>query len=357
MAFAFLLRGFAFELSPCLGGDGSLAVAPTQVALDGGLLFFVGGVVRVAQRELPEGSELALDTVQPRRIGRSEDQPNVVPSGPGDDLGFDMRLEVVQDNVEPFLFRVATTKPTKKAEKVLPRLAPGEAPEQSPCLQVVSCKKVPHATVAMVGRPQSLHPFLSSSQAAAVLGLEIQRSKFVHTYSSASGWPLPIEPTQASVFWPKLRIVRLFPRFGVSPAHLTPAKQKAQPLQADLADDLLLDQILPQFRQRPLRHTDELLRRREGHFRDLLDEVRRERCGTARTMKVRKPLDSCHTSRVEAVNDDSDPLGRVSDPLGDFPVANSSRREENNSCAATVDLIGPPALPAPRPFRNGPSGC
>ena len=72
MTFAFLLCSVAFEVAPRLGGDRSLPVAPAQVALDSGLLFFVGGVVRVVQGELSEGSKLALDTVQPRRIGRSD---------------------------------------------------------------------------------------------------------------------------------------------------------------------------------------------------------------------------------------------------------------------------------------------
>ena len=116
-------------------------------------MFFVCCVIRVIQGEFSEGSELAFNTVQPRRVRWRKDKLNVVKLGPRDDLGFGMGFVVVQDDVEPLLSRVAMTKPAKKGEKVLPCFAFRKASKQSPRFQVVSGEKMPYAAMAMVSRP------------------------------------------------------------------------------------------------------------------------------------------------------------------------------------------------------------
>ena len=68
------------------------------------------------------------------------------------------------------------------------------------------------------------------------------------------------------------------------------AEQTAQPLEADLGDDLLGDGVFPQFGQRPLGHADQLLRRR-GDLGDLLDEIGGELRRAATTVEVGPPFD------------------------------------------------------------------
>ena len=54
---------------PGLHCQETLAIAPTQVVLDRLLLLLVAAMVGGIQREFLEGGEMALDSIQPRRIG------------------------------------------------------------------------------------------------------------------------------------------------------------------------------------------------------------------------------------------------------------------------------------------------
>src|SRR4051812_21075218 len=66
------------------GVDGEAAfgsgagVAPADVSGDGVALLVVAAVIGAVERVVAQGSELGLDPVQPRRVGRDEHQLDVV---------------------------------------------------------------------------------------------------------------------------------------------------------------------------------------------------------------------------------------------------------------------------------------
>jgi hypothetical protein len=67
--------------APRLGGA-SVPVVPAQVRPDGGVLVGMALIVGAVEDERAEGLELALDEVQPARIGRGEDELDVVLGDP-----------------------------------------------------------------------------------------------------------------------------------------------------------------------------------------------------------------------------------------------------------------------------------
>jgi hypothetical protein len=87
----------------------------------GGVLVGMALIVGAVEGERAEGLELALDEVQPARIGRGEDELDVVLGDPRPELGLLVRAEVVEDDDQV----LAEASPERARE--LPNLAPGLA--------------------------------------------------------------------------------------------------------------------------------------------------------------------------------------------------------------------------------------
>ena len=59
--------------APGLGGSG-VAVVPAQVGMDGGIPLGMAGVIGAVEGEATQGLELALDEVEPARVGGQVDE-------------------------------------------------------------------------------------------------------------------------------------------------------------------------------------------------------------------------------------------------------------------------------------------
>jgi hypothetical protein len=71
--------------APCLRGSG-VAVVPVQVGVDRGVLLGMAGMVGAIEREATQCLELALDQVEPARIGGQVHQLDVALGDPGTDF-------------------------------------------------------------------------------------------------------------------------------------------------------------------------------------------------------------------------------------------------------------------------------
>ena len=103
-------------------GNRPATVPPGQVASDGLLWLLVSPKIRMVQRKFPQRRELALDAVQPRGIRGREVEPHSMRGGPSQHFRLQVRLEVVQDDVQRFPKRVPPPHPLQKREEVSPRL-------------------------------------------------------------------------------------------------------------------------------------------------------------------------------------------------------------------------------------------
>ena len=114
-------RASSSEMStPRFDRDAPFTVSPGQIAFDGGLLFFVGSVIRCFQGELFQGGELTFDTVEPRGIGWCQVESHIVLFRPTEHLGLEVWAIVVHDDVQRFFLRVAAANPFKERQKLGP---------------------------------------------------------------------------------------------------------------------------------------------------------------------------------------------------------------------------------------------
>jgi hypothetical protein len=118
-----------------LGADGESAfglsplVAPADMVGDRVLLSGVAGVVTADEYEVPQSGEFTLDPVQPRTVGRSEDEFDLVGLAPVSDLGLLVRGVVVADDVE-LAVRELTTKLAQEVQELGPAFAVTDPVEQ-----------------------------------------------------------------------------------------------------------------------------------------------------------------------------------------------------------------------------------
>ena len=85
--------------APGLGGPG-VPVVPAQVGVDRPVLLGMASVVGAVEGEPAERLELALDEVEPARVGRQEDELDVVAGDPREQLPLLVRAEVVEHHDE-----------------------------------------------------------------------------------------------------------------------------------------------------------------------------------------------------------------------------------------------------------------
>src|SRR5436190_6973330 len=111
-----------------------------------------------------------------------------------------------------------------------------------------------------------------------------------------------------------------------------------QPANADMGHDLLFDQILPQFRQRPLRHANERDGRRQSDGSDLFTSVAgKHACRPS--LKPRTIGDAIDAIVIETMNDLPHPGGRAIDHLGDGGILHVARRKHDDPGVAAIDGI------------------
>jgi hypothetical protein len=120
----------------------AVAVAPAEVAGDGGYLGSMAGVVAAVEGEVSDRGELALDPVQPRGVGERVDQLDVVGRALGPDLGFAVRSVVVTDQIE-LPGREAAAQLLAEAEELWPAFAVAEPVEHLPGGEVERGEHVP----------------------------------------------------------------------------------------------------------------------------------------------------------------------------------------------------------------------
>src|SRR4026207_2097624 len=97
------------------------------------------------QGEPSERRKMALDAVEPRRLGRREVEANVVVRGPRCDLGLEMRTIVVQHDVQDLLAWIASPDPFEERQEFHPRLAACELTVESVGLEVVDRQEMTDA--------------------------------------------------------------------------------------------------------------------------------------------------------------------------------------------------------------------
>lgn len=214
-------------------------------------------VIGRLQRELLQARKVTLDAVEPGAVRRRQIEANVVQRRPQLDLFLHMRSVVIDDDVQLLLTRIARTHPFEKRQEFSPTFARREATVESIRFQIVEGQEVPHAAFAIVGRAQPSHMFVRPFVAVAVARLQIERTEFVDAQPSAVGGPMTIQTANGSVFCGKQGVCRFLPGLGSTQTHLVAMQDFTEPADADVGDDLLLDEVSAEFRQRPLRHADE----------------------------------------------------------------------------------------------------
>lgn len=117
----------------------------------------------------------------------------------------------------------------------------------------------------------------------------------------------------------------------MSPLNLISVQYLPQPFQEYRTDDLLINQILSQFRQRPNTHANQFLRRRKNRLTNLFYHVRETLSGAGAPTVIRIPCDGIDSSLIESVNDLANPGGGTAAPLGNLAIGMASPREQYHS--------------------------
>ncbi len=100
-----------------------------------GLHVLMTPVVRVVERELPQGGEVAFDPVEPARAGRREVELDAMRGGVLKDLGFEVEAGVVEDDVQNFGAAVAGAEPLEELQERRPVLLLGEGADERVAFQ------------------------------------------------------------------------------------------------------------------------------------------------------------------------------------------------------------------------------
>jgi len=91
--------------------------------------------------------------------------------------------------------------------------------------------------------------------------LQVERAELVHADHAAAFGRAFVQPADRPVLAVEVRIARFFPGFRASPADAALSQKRPQMLDADRAEDALLDHVGPQLGQGPLGQADQALRR------------------------------------------------------------------------------------------------
>ena len=153
---------------PGLNGEESMAVTPRQVTFNCLLLLIMGFVVRVFEGKLLEFRELALNSVEPRAVSRSQVNADVMALGPCQDGVSNVGAVIVHDHMEGLRARVARADPPQEGQKILGFLVLGEAAVEAVGFQIIVGQEVTDPLMAVIGRTQALQAFARPLAAMAM---------------------------------------------------------------------------------------------------------------------------------------------------------------------------------------------
>ncbi len=106
-----------------------MAISPSKVALDRGLLFFMAAEVGVVQSKFPQSGELGFNPIEPGSVGGGQVKLYAVRFRPLPDFRGQMRTVVIHDDVQRFRLAIATPEPLQKPQKLDRGLAEVELAE------------------------------------------------------------------------------------------------------------------------------------------------------------------------------------------------------------------------------------
>lgn len=206
-----------------LGSDGEVAdgfgvlVTPADVGADRVVLLAVAAVVGAAECEVPQRGELALDAVQPGRVGRQEHQFHVVADAPFPHLAAFVDRIVVCDRIQPLTWP-PSAQGLEEGQELCPAFAVADAVVKLPGTKIQRTEHVPHALDAVVGRTQ---PFRCSptKPAAPGAGLQVQRPELVHADHAPVGRRIVVQVEHPLQLLAELGFVAGFPGLGGLPRH------------------------------------------------------------------------------------------------------------------------------------------
>jgi len=239
----------------------AVAIAPAEVASDGGFLGGVAGVVAAVEGEVADRGELALGPVQPRRVGGRVDQLDVVGRAPRGDLGLAVRSVVVADQVE-LPGREAAAQLLAEVEELRPAFPVTEPVEHLTGREVERGEHVPDAAGAGVGRAQAGRA-AAREPATAGAGLQVQRPELIDTDHSPVGRRVVIEVEDAVLLGHEVRVLAGFPGLRRLPRHAFLAQDLPDGLGARL-DPCVLGEVVDQLGQAPGRERQPQLSRFAG---------------------------------------------------------------------------------------------
>jgi len=159
---------------PILYRNIAFAVSPRQILLYRCLLFRVAAIVRIVQGKLLQCCKMALNAIEPRRIGRRPVKLDIVGFRIRQHLGFVMVRRVVQNNMQCFLSRIPPTQPFQKCQIRRPVFLRCKCSDQRIPFQIIGSKHVPHAAVSIIGGPQPIHMPGSSIMPAVCRGIRFR---------------------------------------------------------------------------------------------------------------------------------------------------------------------------------------
>ena len=153
-------------------------------------------VVAVVDDELLGRCEVAFDAIHPRRVGRGEDQLDVVAGAPLDDFILAVSLHVVQDDVYQPVVRISPSDGLEESQYLLPPLPLLMVHPQTVFVDIVSCQEMANPVKTAVGGSVPDRTFLGCPRGPG-LWLDLDRSELVETDYGRSFWGFLVERLDA----------------------------------------------------------------------------------------------------------------------------------------------------------------
>jgi len=129
-------------------GRASVFVVPGEVGEDRGVLLGMGSIVGAVERERAERLEVALDEVEPARVGGREHELDAVLCRPRPELGLAVRAPVVEGDDE--VLAEAGPDVLQQLLRLLPRLVVAEVADHRAVRRVVGGEQVANAAASVV---------------------------------------------------------------------------------------------------------------------------------------------------------------------------------------------------------------
>src|SRR5450756_1300400 len=252
--------------APRLGGAG-VPVVPAQVRPDRGVLVSTALIVGAVEDERAKGPELALNEVQPARIGRGEDELDVVFGDPRLQLGLLVRAEVVEDDDQ--VLAEASPERTQKLPDLAPGLAVVEMTVQRAGGRVVGGHELAHAGRPRVRRPEAGR-LRERMPAAAESGLQVQGAELIEAEHPGTDRWMGVQVEDPVLLRLELGVGGGLPGLVVGEADAGLVEDPPELAATDRGHDPGPDQVGPELGQTPARERlAPVSRTGEGHLHDL----------------------------------------------------------------------------------------